>query len=315
MTLNIGVDIGGTKLAAGVVAEDGTVVQATRRETPSAHPQAIEDAIAEVVDALRQGHDIAAVGVGAAGFVDSDRSVVLFAPNLAWRKEPLRDEVAKRVGLPVVVENDANAAAWAETRFGAGRGHTDTVTLTIGTGIGGGIVIDGNIYRGAFGVGAEMGHMEVVRDGLRCGCGQRGCWEQYASGRALLREAREIATSHPRRAELLLDAGDGDPDGFGGVDVSVAARAGDEAAVEAFRVVGEWLGHGIASLAAVLDPSVFIVGGGVSEAGELLLGPARAAFLERLSGAAYRPIAEIRQAELGNNAGLVGAADLARQPR
>jgi glucokinase len=238
----------------------------------------------------------------------------LFAANLAWRNEPLRDEVAKRIGLPVVVENDANAAAWAETRFGAGRGHSDTVMVTIGTGIGGGIVIEGQLYRGAFGIGAEMGHVEVVRDGLRCGCGQRGCWEQYASGRALLREAREIATSHPGRAPLLLDAGDGDPDAFGGADVTLAARNGDEAAVEAFRVVGEWLGHGLVSLAAVLDPSVFIVGGGVSEAGDLLLGPARSAFLERLSGAAYRPVAEIRLAELGNNAGLVGAADLARQP-
>jgi glucokinase len=173
-------------------------------------------------------------------------------------------------------------------------------------------VANGHLYRGAFGIGAEIGHMEVVRDGLRCGCGKRGCWEQYASGRALLREAREIATSYPERAAMLLEAGQDDPDGFGGPDVTTAARSGDKAAIEAFRVVGEWLGHGLASLAVILDPSVFIVGGGVSDAGELLLGPARTAFIDRLPGADYRPIAEVRLAELGNEAGLVGAADLAR---
>ncbi|MGB8652728.1 MAG: ROK family protein, partial [Mycobacteriales bacterium] len=185
MGLAIGVDVGGTKVAAGVVADDGTVLATTRRPTPSYSPDDVEHTIADVVTELRRDHDVEAVGLGAAGFIDVDRSTVLFAPNLAWRDEPLRDEVAKLIGLPVVVENDANAMAWGEYRFGAGRGHDHLVCVTVGTGIGGGIVLDGRLYRGRFGIGAEFGHVQVVPGGRRCGCGQRGCWEQYCSGRAL----------------------------------------------------------------------------------------------------------------------------------
>jgi glucokinase len=312
MGLTIGVDIGGTKVAAGVVDTEGRIIARSRRDTPSTDPAATEDVIAEAVNELAAEHDVEAVGLGAAGFIDADRSVVLFAPNLAWRNETLREDVQRRIDLPVVVENDANAAAWAEARFGAGRGERTVACITVGTGIGGGLVIDGQLFRGAFGIAAEFGHMRVVPDGVRCGCGNKGCWEQYASGNALVREARDLALSQSPLAADLLTLSDGDPARITGPLVTQAAKAGDPAARELFVEVGRWLGVGLANLAAILDPGCFVVGGGVSEAGDLLLGPARDAFHRMLTGRGHRPEAEIRLAELGNDAGLVGAADLAR---
>ena len=312
MALTVGVDVGGTKVAAGLVDEQGRVLARGRRPTPGASPGEVEDVIADLVAELSAGADVEAVGIGAAAFVDAERSRVLTAPNLPWRDEPLRDAVQARTGLPVVVENDANAAAWGEHRFGAGRGERHLAVVTVGTGIGGGLVLDGALHRGRWGIGAEVGHLQMVEDGRRCGCGQRGCWEQYSSGRALLREAQEIAEVQPGYAARLLELGDGRVDGIAAEEVTQAAREGDPAALECFAAVGRWLGQGLADLAAVLDPGLFVIGGGVSDAGELLLGPARERFTRRLAGRGARPVAEIRVAELGNTAGLVGAADLAR---
>ena len=311
--LALGIDVGGTKVAAGVVDEQGRVLARARRATPSHSPRDVELTIAAVVAELRAEHDVRAVGIGAAGFVDEKRSTVLFAANLVWRNEPLKVAMQELVDLPVVVENDANAMAWAEHRFGAGRGQSHLVCVTVGTGIGGGIVLDGQLYRGRFGIGAEFGHMTLVPDGRRCGCGQHGCWEQYCSGRALLREAREVADVDSVAGARLLELGGGRPEGITPEAVTQAAREGDPAAVECFRVIGDALGRGLADLAAVLDPGAFVVGGGVSDAGELLLGPARESFARHLSGGTNRPQAPVLAAALGNEAGLVGAADLARQ--
>ena len=318
MALTIGVDVGGTKVAAGLVDDEGRILARTRLPTPGRSPAEVADTIAAVVRELREdaagsGQQVAAVGVGAAGFVDVHRSRVLFAPNLNWRDEPLRDEVTRRTGLPAVVENDANAAAWGEFRFGAGRDVSDLVMVTVGTGIGGGIVLDGRLHRGASGLAGEFGHLEVVKGGRRCGCGQDGCWEQYCSGRALLREAREIADVRPYEAVRLLELGGGRPEGIEALEVTLAAQEGDPAALACFAEVGRWLGQGLADLAAALDPLVFVVGGGVADAGALLLDPARRHLETHLTAAGYRPVPEVRAAELGNDAGLVGAADLARQ--
>ena len=310
--LTIGVDVGGTTVAAGLVDEQGPVLARTRRPTPSASPADVEDVIAACVEELREGHEVEAVGVGAAGFITADRGTILVAPNLSWRDEPLRDAVSARVGLPVVVENDANAAAWAEYRFGAGQGESHLVVVTVGTGIGGGMVLDGQLYRGRYGIGAEFGHMLVSQSGRRCGCGQHGCWEQYVSGRALLHEAREIADVQRGYGRRLLELGGGRPEGIEAIEVTQAAREGDPAALDCFEEVGTWLGQGLADLAAVLDPGLFVIGGGVADAGELLLAPARRVYAQRLTGRDARPYAEIRIAALGNDAGLVGAADLAR---
>jgi glucokinase len=313
MALAIGVDIGGTKVAAGLVDEQGRIVASARRDTPSHDPARIEEIIADVVQELQAAHEVEAVGIGAAGFVDAARSTVIFAPNLAWRDEPLPVNVEKRCGLPVVVENDANAAAWAEARFGAGRGEQYLVVLTVGTGLGGGLVTGGELYRGRQGIAAEFGHVTVEPGGRRCGCGGRGCWERYASGRALILEAQELATVSPAIAGRLLELAGGQPEAITGLHVTRAAQDGDEAALEAFRVIGTWLGQGMAALAAVLDPEVFVLGGGVSAAGELLRGPAERSLQERITARAYRQVPAVRLAEFGPEAGIVGAADLARR--
>ena len=312
MGLTIGIDLGGTKIAGGVVDERGVILAQSRRVTPQRDAAATGVAIIEVVRELVAQHAVDSIGIGAAGFIDEKRSRVLFAPNLGWVNEPLRDQVEALTGLPVVVENDALAAAWGEFRFGAGQGYSNLVLVTVGTGIGGGVIVDGRPLRGAYGVGSEIGHLQMVREGLVCGCGLLGCWEQYASGTALVRTARQIAGRRLTEGTLLLSLGDGTPEGIEGSHITVAAREGDPVAVSAFDEVGEWLGQGMADLAAVLDPGCFVLGGGVSEAGDLLLVPARASFLEHLTGRERRPIAEVVLASLGNEAGIVGAADLAR---
>jgi len=313
VTLSCGIDVGGTKILGGVVDEDGSIVEELRVESPATSAEAIEAVIEGLVTELASRHQITCVGVGAAGYIDKQRAVVMFAPNIAWRDVDLKGDLEQRTGLPVVVENDANAAAWGEFRYGAGHDVDDLLLVTVGTGVGGGVVLDGSLYRGAFGVGAEIGHMRVVPDGILCGCGNRGCYEQYASGSALVREARGAVRAGSLLARDLLDRAGGDPDRITGPLITEAARAGDPFAVEQLASLGRWLGEGIASLTAVLDPAVVVIGGGVSEAGDLLLAPARAAFGSQLTGRGHRPVLEIRKARLGNRAGLIGAADLARR--
>jgi glucokinase len=312
MVLTIGVDVGGTKVAAGVVDEHGRIIEKLQRTTPAASPAQTAEVIGDVVAELRGRHPAEAVGIGAAGFVEETRSTVLFAPHLAWRDEPVQKQIEDRVGLPVVLENDANAAAWAEFTLGAARGHQDAVLITVGTGIGGGIIINGELYRGRWGIAGEPGHYRVVPEGRLCGCGNRGCWEQYASGSALVAEAQEFARRSPAAAVRLLQLGGGAPEGITGPAITAAAREGDEAALRCFGIIGRWLGEGLADLAAILDPSCFVIGGGVSEAGDLLVGPARAAFENGLTGKHYRQFAEIRLAVLGPDAGLIGASCIAR---
>jgi len=313
VNLAIGVDIGGTKIAAGVVDEAGRVLDRERRDTPGTDASLTEERIVEVVSALASRHDVAAVGIGAAGWIASDRATVLFSPHLAWRNEPLRDALASRVPCPMVIDNDANATAWAEYRFGAARGEPVVVCVTLGTGIGGGLIIDGRVYRGAYGLAPEYGHMTLVQDGRLCACGNRGCWEMYASGRALARDARELVTESPVAAGTLLARAGGAIDAIDGPMVSAAAAEGDPAALSICTDMGRWLGRGLANLAAVLDPSIFVIGGGVSAVGELLIRPAREEFAHTLTGRGFRPVAGVVAAALGPEAGLIGAADLARE--
>jgi glucokinase len=313
MGLAIGVDVGGTKVAAGVVDQHGQIIDKVKRVTPAANPDDTVGVIVDAVSELLTRHQVDVIGVGTAGFVDRDRSAVLFAPNLAWRDEPVRKHLEDRLERPVIVENDANAAAWAELRLGAARGEQDVVMITVGTGIGGAIVIGGQLYRGRWGAAGEPGHYRVVPDGRLCGCGNRGCWEQYASGNALVAEARDLARRSSSGAVRLLQLGGGGPDSIDGPAVTQAALEGDAAALECFSIVGSWLGAGLADVAAILDPGCFVIGGGVSEAGDLLIAPAREAYHSGLTGRDHREFAPVRLAELGPDAGLIGAADLARQ--
>jgi glucokinase len=309
--LAIGVDIGGTKVAAGVVDENGAVLDRERRDTPGNDVRATETVIVDVVNTLAARHPVSAVGIGAAGWIGNDHATVLFSPHLAWRGEHLKDALAGRIDLPLIIENDANAAAWAEYRFGAARGEAVVVCVTLGTGIGGGLVAGGTVYRGGYGLACEYGHMTLVPDGRRCACGNQGCWEMYASGRALARDARELAAESPVAAARLLERG-GSPEGLTGPIVTAAAAAGDPAAQSICTTMGRWLGRGLANLAAVIDPTIFVIGGGVSAAGDLLLRPAREEFAHTLTGRGFRPEPKIVIVELGPDAGLVGAADLAR---
>ena len=207
MGLTIGVDVGGTKVAVGAVDEQGHIIEKLKRSTPSTSPEQTAQVVGDAITEMLGRHKADAVGIGAAGFVDAMRANILFAPNLAWRDEPLKKLIEDRVGLPVVVENDANAAAWAEAILGAGRGYEHVVLVAVGTGIGAGIVINGQLYRGQWGIAGEPGHYRVVPDGRPCGCGNRGCWEQYASGNALVAEAREIVKISPGEAVRLLELG------------------------------------------------------------------------------------------------------------
>ncbi|HST99079.1 MAG TPA: ROK family glucokinase [Geodermatophilus sp.] len=311
----LGIDIGGTKVAGGVVAPDGTVLATARRATPGASVRETEDAIAAVVEVLARGHDgpLVGVGVGAAGWFDRTGDTVLFSPHLAWRNSTLRKDLAARLQRPMWVGNDADAAAWAEYRYGAARGADLALMITLGTGIGGGIVMDGRLQRGSHGVAGEWGHMRVVPDGRLCACGNRGCWEQYASGSALGQTAREVASTSPAAAAMLLERVDGQASRLTGEDVARAAHDGDPLALELVTEVGVWLGQGIADLAAVLDPEVVVIGGGVSVLGEMVLGPARARLQRALPGRGFRPGPRIVAAELGAQAGMVGAADLVRR--
>jgi glucokinase len=251
--------------------------------------------------------------VGAAGWFDRTGDTVLFSPHLAWRHSALRKELTARLQRPMWVGNDADAAAWAEYRYGSARGADLALMITLGTGIGGGIVMDGRLHRGSHGVAGEWGHMRVVPDGRLCACGNRGCWEQYASGTALGQTAREVARSSPAAAALLLERVDGDPDRLTGEHVANAAAEGDPLAMELLAEVGSWLGQGIADLSAVLDPEVVVIGGGVSVLGEMLLGPARERLDRALPGRGFRPGPRVVGARLGAQAGIVGAADLVRR--
>ena len=311
MSATIGLDIGGTKICGGVIDGRGVILSQGRRDTPALDPAAIIAEAASLTRELSSQHQIDAVGIACAAFIDRSGSTVYFSPNLAWRDEPLKARLESALELPVTIENDANAAAWGEFRFGAAADAGNMVMVTVGTGIGGGVVVDGVLMRGAFGVAAELGHMRVVPGGVRCGCGNRGCWEMYASGTALVREAQELVVSGSPLAARLGELCAGDPATLRGPDVTRAAAEGDPAAIELLGDLGVWIGEGLASVAAILDPELIVLGGGVSEAGALLIDPALAAFRRNLTGRGHRPEARFALASLGNDAGMIGAADLA----
>jgi glucokinase len=305
----IGLDIGGTKIAGGVVTAAGVVQERTQVPTPPADEAATLAAMVAVVDQLRDRHPgVDAIGVGAAGMVEWPRGRLRWAPHNAYRNLELRRLLHERTGLPTIVDNDARAAAWAEARFGAGAGTDDLVLITVGTGIGGGLVLGGRVFRGTAGLGGEVGHMIVAPDGDPCDCGNRGCLEAMASGSALGRAAREVAARDPRGRLATLAGG---PQRVTGEIVFQAAREGDPAALDLFQRTGHWLGIGIASLVTIFDPDVVVVGGGLSTTGELLLAPARASMERYVFGRAHRELPPVAPARLGADAGLVGAASLA----
>ncbi len=304
----VGVDVGGTKTAAVRISETGEILARTSLPTPADDQDAtlatLERAVAEVI-----AGGVVAIGLGAAGLVDVRSGVLLFSPNLSWRNVPLAGGLRGRFDLPVTVDNDATAGAWAEYRLGASRGYRDSLFVGVGTGIGGGIVEDGHLVRGAHGFAGEIGHIIVEPGGPLCGCGNRGCWEQVASGHAISRAGRRAVEEHPGSGIARL--AEGDPERATGTLVVRAAREGDEIAGGILAETGRRLGEGIAGLVNILDPDVVVMGGGVAEASDLLLEPLRGAYRGAVEGREARPDVPIVPAELGNDAAAVGAALLA----
>jgi glucokinase len=316
-----GIDIGGTKVLGvslgqgdGIVAEARVATPTGTRNIVGSHVAA---AVAEVVAELDRKVTAPPslpppVGVGAPGMVDR-AGRLCFAPNLPQAQGVDWNELigGRLPGRDLLIENDANFAVLAEHRLGAARGHDHVVMVTLGTGIGGGLVLDGHVQVGSAGFAGEIGHMVVDPNGPACPCGRRGCWERFASGAGLGVRAREAALAG-RLGEVVRRAG-GDPESVRGEDVSAAAAAGDPAAQQVIREVGWWIGFGLANLAAVLDPACFVLGGGVVQAGDLLIDSARATFAELVEGGDRRPLAQIEPASFGERAGAVGAALAVRQ--
>jgi glucokinase len=305
----IGIDIGGTKIAAGVVTPDGTVLHTTAVPTPKRQDHLVQRILRIIADMHSRHPDVATVGVGAAGLVDWPGGHIRWAPNNAYRDFPLRQLLADGSGLPVVVENDANSAAWAEATVGAGAGLGNVIVLTIGTGIGGGIILNGELHRGQSGIAGEIGHMIVNPEGgHQCGCGLTGCLETMASGTALGRAGQRVAAAHPagRLAELAGTAGK-----VTGQTVYSAARGGDPVALHLFDQLGYWLGIGIASLVNVFDPQLIVLGGGLITTGNMLLTPTRASYERFVFARPHRELPDLALARLGTDAGLIGAALLA----
>ncbi|MEJ7875105.1 MAG: ROK family protein [Solirubrobacterales bacterium] len=319
----IGADLGGTKMLVGVVAapegtpreggksaENGPAVLRMKEEASFGRSQddVLDTMEAELREAMEAHPEARAVGLGIPCTIDHERGLAIAAVNLPIVDVPVRDIMSERLGIPVVLDNDANAAALAEHRWGAARGARNAVLLTIGTGIGGGLIIDGKLYRGSSGAGAELGHMVIDHDGPPCqgSCPNTGCAEAIASGTALGREAQAAAERHPHSAlGRLLEAGED----VTGRAATVAALAGDEVAIEVIEIIGRRLGAFASGLANVFEPDVIVFGGGVMAAGDLILGPVREELLRR----ALPPMNQTRvaHAELGPEAGMIGAATMA----
>jgi glucokinase len=306
----IGADLGGTKLLLGVLDAESKVVWESRESsTGQGEEQLVEMLVREIGEAREARPGVSAAGLGIPATIDHDRGVAVSAVNLPIENLPIRELVSGRTDLPVFVDNDANVAAFAEHLYGAARGADNAVMLTIGTGIGGGLILGGEIYRGATGAGAELGHMVISMDGPRCqgNCPGRGCLETFASGTALGREGLNMAEWEPESALGKMLAAGREIDGKA---VTEAALAGDSTAIKVFGVVGKRLGVGLAGLANIFEPEVIVIGGGVIAAGDLLLEPAR----RELEARALSPMnrTPVVAAKLGQDAGMIGAAAMAR---
>jgi glucokinase len=303
----IGVDVGGTKIAAGIVSPEGEILDEARYPTPHS-PEKLVEAIARAIAEVGDGFEVGAACLAVPGLILAQENRVVFSPNLrAVERIPLKDELEPRIGLPLTIENDGSAAAWGEFRFGVGSEADHLVFVTLGTGIGGGVITHGVLMRGAQGSGGELGHVTVQATGPRCACGNHGCLEALASGTAIGRRGREVAVENPASALGRLAA----ERKVLGEDVTELAREGDEMALSVLEEAGTWLGVGLAGFVNIFNPEVVAVGGGAMGAGELILGAARREVHLRARPPS-RDLAEIKVATLGPKSGVLGAAALAR---
>lgn len=310
--VTIGIDLGGTNIAAGVVSEDGRILASSQRRTLPERPYraVVKDMAGCAMDALHKAGltvgELASIGVGVPGFFDKETGVVVFCTNLGWHNVPLREEMRGYIDVPLYGDNDATAAGFAEAVAGAGKGVRTSVFLTLGTGLGSGIIIDGKIWSGAHGIGGELGHIMYKQGGILCTCGARGCLERYASATALIRMGKEAAERH--KGSALAKVPEGRVNAKTVID---AAKKGDAAALEAFDEYTTHLSNGIITIISFLDPELIVLGGGVSRAGEYLLKPVREK-VEKGKFFKALPCADVAIAALGNEAGIIGAAMLHR---
>ena len=308
--LTIGIDIGGTKISAGVVDSSGNLIDSSRCSTPAEGGKELISSVINLIKEFNKKYEIKGIGISIAALISSDYGTIVGAPNIAnLSKLNFVNEIKEEFELPIIIENDANAAMWAEFKFGNAKSLNPVMFFIIGTGVGGGLVIDGKLFKGVNGIGAEFGHMCVVPDGLSCGCGSKGCLEQYASGGALIRYANEALLANPYKSEEVLSFGEGK---LSGTALTKAAKAGNELALAAFSKQADWLGLACASYSLIIDPQAIIIGGGVVDAGELFLAPVRAAMRKYMPFAESHVPPKIIAAKFGNDAGLIGAADLVR---
>ena len=288
----IGVDVGGTKILGALIAPDGSISSRRQYDTDLSSQETLLRALDAVVETLRVGHEVAALGFGLPSRIDQRAGRAVASVNIPLQGVDFRSRMQERHGLPVGIDNDANAATIGEWKTGAARDAQDVVMLTLGTGVGGGLILDGKPYRGATGTGAELGHIVVCRDGFECLCGGHGHLESYASGTAADRVARDVFGAGSNARDLVE-----------------RGRAGEEEAVGALADIGRWLGAGIATFVNVFEPELVVIGGGFGAAGELLLGPARKVVAQE-GLAPARDTVRIVEAELGADAGVIGAGML-----
>jgi glucokinase len=303
------VDVGGTKIAAGIVTPEGKILDEVRYPTPHS-PERLVENIARAVEEVGDGLEVGGVCLAVPGLILAQENTVVFSPNLrAIEGIPLKEALGPRIGLPLTIENDANAAAWGEFRFGAGSEVDHLVFVTLGTGIGGGVITHGVLLRGAQGSGGELGHVTIQATGPRCACGNRGCLEALASGTAIGRRAREVASERPDSAlgRIAMERK------VVGEDATELARNGDELALSVLEEAGRWLGIGLAGFVNIFNPEMVVVGGGAVAAGELILKPARREVYLRARPPS-RDLVEVKEATLGPESGVLGAAALARHP-
>ncbi|MGB3676944.1 MAG: ROK family protein [Candidatus Nanopelagicales bacterium] len=309
--LTVGIDVGGTSIRAAVVDAAGQVLDSIQAPTPQS-AKALEKTLDRAVRELANRHPISAVGLAVAGFITPDRTTVRFAPHLPWVNAPVGKDLSNRLGLPVILEHDANAAIWAEHKFGSAHGGHNVVLVAIGTGIGAALLIDGKLYRGSHGVAPELGHVQVVPDGRACACGKRGCWERYCSGTALADTAIELIAANPSESAIMAREAVRDPGSLTGRRVAGAAQDGDRIALAAIAEFAHWLGIGFAFISDIYDPDLIVIAGGVSTSAPLFLDEAREHYGALVTGAGHRPLARIRTTQLGEAATMIGAAELAR---
>jgi glucokinase len=305
----IAIDVGGTGTKGAIVDRDGDILlRVERRTDPSAGTKSILTAVEELLQRAAEVNAVVeSVGIGAAGFIDARSGSVTFAPNLVYDDPHVAAAVYAQVGLPVIVDNDANAAAWGERAFGTAVGSDNVVMLTLGTGIGSGIIVDGRLVRGHTGAGAELGHTVVNSDGPLCNCGLKGCLEQFASGQAIARMGMQAAQENPDSSIIAFS---GSLDGITAEHVAKAARQLDEPAREVMRDAGRYLGIGMSNIANLFDPEIIVLTGGVLRAGEPFLGPARDTLVAMTDAQRRRPL-RLDKSSLDRDTGILGAAALA----